>query len=156
VKRSAPMKRTPIKRGTPPARREAKVYEVHTPKPASARDVRMSNAQDHAHVSVQKTPGRVDMAIRQSARDQECTLHLPGCPFDRAMTIWSHAPFGAAGKGMGLKSLDLCGAFACTHCDAIVDGQKPRPDGMSREQVLVEWLYGHLKSLVILRQKGLA
>lgn len=126
--------------------------------------VRMADARSFASVAVepakrvhQKTPNRVQQSIRDSARGEECTVRIPGvCTFDREKTIWSHAPLGAAGKGRGLKSLDLCGAYACTACDAVLDGQAPRPAGMTREQVLVEWFFGHMRSLVILRQKGLA
>jgi hypothetical protein len=157
MKRSAPMQRTPMKRGTPPAKREAKVYEVHTPKPARARDVRMTAVDSHAHVSVPKTPNDVDHAIRQSARNEACTVRIPGvCNFDRETTVWSHAPFGAAGKAMGLKALEIAGCYICSSCHDVVDMRASAPAGMNRNQVLVEWFYGHLRSLVILRQKGLA
>jgi hypothetical protein len=103
-----------------------------------------------------KTPNRVQQSIRDSARGEACTVRIPGvCTQDPEKTIWSHAPFGIAGKGKGLKALDICGSYACTACDAVLDGQVPRPPGMTRDQVLIEWMFGHLRSLVILRQKGL-
>lgn len=111
----------------------------------------------HVPVSVrfQKVEHRKQQAIRDSARGEDCTVRIEGCPCDPAMTIWSHAPLGDAGKGMGLKSLDLCGAYCCTYCDAVVDGQRPAPPGWTREQVLLAWCTGHLRSLVKVRQKGL-
>jgi hypothetical protein len=111
---------------------------------------------DRPPVQVLKTPDRVSQAIRESARGEECTVRIPGvCTFDPATTIWSHAPLGAAGKGRGIKALDLCGAYCCTACDAVLDGQAKLPAGLTRASVLIDWFYGHMRSLVRLRQKGL-
>ena len=104
---------------------------------------------------VPKTPGRKSTAIRDSARGEECLLALPECPSDPAMTIWSHNRHGRAGKGMGVKALDLNGCYACTHCDAVYDGQAPLPQGWWRDMVELAWYAGHDKSLVKLAQKGL-
>ena len=57
---------------------------------------------------------------------------------------------------MGLKAVDLLGCYSCAACHDVVDGRAPRPEGMPREQVLLDWFYGHLRSLVKLKQKGLA
>lgn len=94
--------------------------------------------------------------ITESARFEDCTVRIPGvCTFDPAQTIWSHARTGRAGKGRGIKAIDLAGAYACTSCDAVYDGQRPRPSGMSKEQVDLDWFNGHLESLVKLQEKGL-
>lgn len=104
----------------------------------------------------QKTMDRKRQDIRDSARGEDCTVRIPGvCTFDPEKTIWSHAPLGAAGKGRGIKALDLCGAYCCTACDAVVDGQAPMPAGMTRAMVLLDWFMGHMRSLVRLQQKGL-
>ncbi|MDB5541967.1 MAG: hypothetical protein JWQ89_3694 [Devosia sp.] len=104
-----------------------------------------------------KTPDRKSTAIRESARGEECTVRIVGaCTHDDAMTIWSHAPFKSADKGGSIKSLDLCGAYCCTACDAVIDGQRPMPPGASRTSVMNDWFHGHMRSLVKLRQKGLA
>jgi hypothetical protein len=111
---------------------------------------------DRAPVQALKTPDRVSQAIRDSARGEECTVRIPGvCTFDPEKTIWSHAPLGAAGKGRGIKALDLCGAYCCTACDAALDRQATLPAGLTRAEVLIDWFYGHMRSLVRLRQKGL-
>lgn len=111
---------------------------------------------DRPPVQVLKTPDRVDHAIRQSAKGEECTVRIPGvCTFDPDKTIWSHAPLGAAGKGKSIKALDLCGAYCCTACDAVLDMQASLPPGLTRAEVLIDWFYGHMRSLVRLRQKGL-
>lgn len=94
--------------------------------------------------------------ITESARDQDCTVRIIGaCTFDPATTIWSHAPFMSGGKGRSIKALDFCGAYACTACDAVIDRQRNPPPGVTREQVELDWFHGHLRSLVILAEKGL-
>lgn len=103
----------------------------------------------------QKTPNRKSAAIRESARGESCLVRIYGCPDDPSMTIWSHNRHSRAGKGLGVKSLDINGAYCCTYCDAIYDGQLVRPNGLSCEDVELAWYAGHAESLVILRQKGL-
>ena len=102
-----------------------------------------------------KLPDRKSTAVRDSARGEDCSVRIPGCPGNPEQTIWSHAPLGAAGKGRSIKALDLCGAYACTYCDGVVDGQIKAPDGFTRLQVMLAWHDGHMRSLVLLRQKGL-
>lgn len=94
--------------------------------------------------------------IRQSARGEDCLVRIPGvCRRDPAYTIWSHYRGLAGGKGMGIKSIDLCGAYACTACDMLYDGQTKRPAGMTKVDVDLAWLQGHIRSLVRLAEKGL-
>lgn len=107
-----------------------------------------------AIAALMKTPDRKSQRLRDSANGEECLVRIPGCPGDPAMTIWSHAPLGAAGKGKSIKALDLCGAYCCTYCDAVIDGQRPMPAGYTRDQALMDWFYGHMRSLVRARQKG--
>ena len=93
--------------------------------------------------------------IRQSARNEECQVRLPGvCTFDPEKTIWSHARHGSAGKGKGIKAIDECGAYACTACDAAYDQLIGVPN-MTRSEVDLAWFHGHMRSLVILKRKGL-
>jgi hypothetical protein len=97
--------------------------------------------------------------IRDSARGEACTVRLIGvCSFDPERTIWSHARWGAqlcdAGRGMATKALDLCGAYACTDCDAVYDGQRAAPH-LTREQIDLDWCLGHFRSIGRLSLKGL-
>ena len=97
--------------------------------------------------------------IRQSARGKECQVRYVGiCARDPAHTIWSHARWGAqlgeGGKGMSTKSDDLAGAYACTSCDAAFD-QMTNAGEMTREELDLDWLMGHLRSLGILQRDGL-
>lgn len=94
--------------------------------------------------------------IRKSAQGEDCLVRIIGvCSFDPAKTIWSHAPFASGGKGRSLKAHDLCGAYCCTACDAVLDRQAPLPPGQTREQIELDWFHGHLRSLVRLAEKGL-
>lgn len=96
------------------------------------------------------------MSIRESARGEQCLVRIPGvCTHDPATVIWSHARYGAAGRGKSTKATDLAGAYCCTACDAVYDGQRPRPEGMSRLDIDQAWDMGHFRSLVRLVEKGL-
>lgn len=155
--RSAPMKRTPFKaKAKAPERREAKqVQYVARPREVATASVALPMAQPMAQ-PVLKTPDAHDQRIRDSARGEACTVRIVGaCTHDPAHTIWSHAPLQAAGKGRGWKSIDLAGAYCCTACDAVIDGQRPLPPGATRDSVMLDWFMGHMRSLVILKQKGL-
>lgn len=97
--------------------------------------------------------------IKASARGKECQVRYVGiCMRDPACTIWSHARWGAqlgeGGKGMGTKADDLAGAYACTACDAAFD-QMTNAGEMTRDELDLDWLMGHLRSLGILQRDGL-
>lgn len=94
--------------------------------------------------------------IRESARGEDCDIRIPGaCNFDPATVVWSHFPGLAGGRGMGFKSLDLCGVYGCSGCHDVVDMRAPMPPGETRQSVMLAWHEGHLRSLVKLRAKGL-
>lgn len=99
---------------------------------------------------------RTDHAIRDSANGEECHVRLPGiCNGRTDTTVWSHWPGLDGDRGMGLKALDLCGAYTCSACHDAIDGRAPLPEGMTRAQVVTDWLIGHMRSLVTLARKGL-
>jgi hypothetical protein len=93
--------------------------------------------------------------LRESARGESCLVRIPGvCTYDPATVILSHYRGQSGGKGMGIKSNDLCSAYACTACDAVYDGQRKRPLGMTKEEVDLAWHQGHIRTLVRMREKG--
>lgn len=108
-----------------------------------------------AHVSFPKNLTYRNKKIREAARGKECLMGLPGCLGIPEATIWSHYRGSAGGKAMSLKSDDLCGCFACTYCDAVYDGQRPRPAGMDFDDVVLAWFEGHIMSIVILHAEGI-
>ncbi|MFV1943938.1 nuclease domain-containing protein [Pseudomonas luteola] len=63
----------------------------------------------------------VSKKLRDSARNQDCTLRLDGCRFSPEFTVLCHLPVGM--KGVGLKSPDLFAVFGCDHCHAVIDGR---------------------------------
>jgi hypothetical protein len=98
-----------------------------------------------------KVQGRKRQDIRDSANGEPCLVRLPGCT---GSAIWSHNRHQRAGKGRGIKSLDLNGCFCCPACDALYDGQR-RDAGLSRETIELAWYHAHAESLVVLARKGL-
>jgi hypothetical protein len=63
-------------------------------------------------------------ALRDSARNQECTFNIVGvCNYDPATVVLCHLP--SETRGMGMKSTDLCAAYGCSSCHDAIDGRKP-------------------------------
>ena len=92
--------------------------------------------------------------IRASAKNEACQVRIIGvCSGDNSKTIWSHARWHYAGRAKSLKAPDIAGAYCCTDCDAVYDGQRKPPAGMTRDQVDQDWSAGHFRSLLILRDK---
>jgi hypothetical protein len=62
--------------------------------------------------------------LRRLARGQDCKIRLPGiCNFNPETTVLAH--YRCIGiSGMGLKSPDQIGAWACSACHAYVDTHK--------------------------------
>ena len=90
--------------------------------------------------------------IRESARGEECQVRLPGiCNFNPETTVWAHANGSAAGKGIGMKSPDILGSYACSACHDAVDGRTT----IDRREVRLSFWEGHARSVRILISKGL-
>lgn len=99
---------------------------------------------------------RVVQAIRDSAKGEECLIRISGvCNFNPETTVWCHLPGIDGDRGMGLKAIDHCGAFGCSACHDVLDMRAKLPAGLTREQVLLDFFFGHMRSLVRLSQKGL-
>jgi len=94
--------------------------------------------------------------IRKAARGQECTLQILGvCNGQPETVVLCHSNKLADGKGMGLKASDEKACFGCSSCHDVLDGRRPRPDGMTAEQVDVYFRYAVERTHAILRTKGL-
>ena len=94
--------------------------------------------------------------IRKSARNQECTLCLPGvCNHDTATTVLCHSNYLADGKGMGLKAPDTAAAYGCSACHDVLDGRRPRPDGFTKLDLEAAFYAGVKLTHDRLRAKGL-
>ena len=94
--------------------------------------------------------------ITASANGQECTVRIPGvCTGNSETVVWAHANGSAAGKGIGMKSPDLLGAYACQACHDCYDRRTPLPKGECREDIELAFWEGHARSLNILLALGL-
>lgn len=94
--------------------------------------------------------------ITESARGIMCQIRLVGiCNANPATTVWCHANGSAAGKGIGMKSHDLLGAYGCSACHAIVDRLVPAPEVMDRCAIKLAFWEGHARSVLLLIEKGL-
>ena len=106
--------------------------------------------------SVLKSSRPKTTKIRQSARDEECTLRFPGvCNFRTDTTVLCHSNRLADGKGMGLKASDLNAAFGCSACHDCLDGRAPRPEGFDYETMLYMFDKAVQITHMRLRAKGL-
>lgn len=94
--------------------------------------------------------------IRRAARNQDCTIQLPGiCNRDPATSVLCHSNSLADGKGMGIKAPDTAAAFGCSACHDVLDGRRPRPAWLSKDQVDEAFRAGIGLTHTFLRMEGL-
>jgi Protein of unknown function (DUF1364) len=60
--------------------------------------------------------------LREVARGQPCMIRSPVCNNDPETTVLAHVRMIGI-SGMGMKAPDLLGAWSCSMCHALVDGQ---------------------------------
>lgn len=66
----------------------------------------------------------VSKKLRNSARDENCTLQIAGvCNYNPATVSLCHLPDES--HGMGRKSDDISAAFGCDMCHSVIDGRVP-------------------------------
>jgi hypothetical protein len=93
--------------------------------------------------------------IRASARNQDCTLRIPGiCNRNPETTVWCHSNESIDGKGAGLKARDVEGCYGCSSCHAYYDGGYANL-GIDRETVRSQFNVARVRSRSILELKGL-
>lgn len=75
--------------------------------------------------------------LRDSARDQPCTLRLPGCDGGGETSVLAHMP--GCGRGMGTKTSDVNAVFSCANCHDIIDHRHmvAIPDAREIDQALI-------------------
>src|SRR6185369_6740264 len=100
-----------------------------------------------------KSKGPKMTPIRKSAKGQECTLRFPCCNFDPETTVWAHSNRTQDGKGMGIKSRDEEGCYACSSCHSWLDGGYA--GHMPRSLVDTYFDLARSESQRILKKKGL-
>ena len=83
----------------------------------------------------------------KSAKGQDCQIRIPDiCTFDRETTVFAHLN----GAGMGMKQLDIHGAYACSACHDVVDGRRAYP-GIAK----LHHLEGVIRTQVLMVQNGI-
>lgn len=131
--RSAPLRRTPFKH-----------------KPLGQREPLLKSTK------MMKARGPKMTPIRRAARGQECTLRISGvCNFDPSTVVLCHSNRLADGKGMGLKATDTAACFGCSACHDVLDGRRPRPEGITKADIEGAFCGAVQLTHVILREKGL-
>lgn len=142
-----------MKPGTAPMKRTAMAR-----KPADATGVLRVQSFDRekkARRSMKSTRPKMT-PIRRAARGQDCTIQLPGiCNRDPATSVLCHSNALADGKGMGLKAPDTAAAIGCYACHEVLDGRRPRPAWLSKDQVDEAFRAGVALTHQFLRTKGL-
>ncbi len=157
MKRSPLIRKTPMRNRAPAPMKRERLPLVLVPRPADAPRAVMAPARETPTNPVPpRIEGRKSQAIRDSAKGEECAINLPGCDGGGETTVWCHLPEGIAGRGMGLKGIDLLGAYGCRSCHDAVDRRAPRPARLTEHDVALMFYRGMAKSIVKLRQKGLA
>jgi len=122
MKRSALVRKTPMRRTS------------MTPA-AGAGLLRVAAVQRKARKPMKKSRAKSTPA-RRAARGRDCTLMIPGvCNRDPATTVLCHSNRLADGKGMGLKAPDSAACFGCSDCHDVLDGRRPLPGWLTREQL---------------------
>jgi hypothetical protein len=138
-----PLTRTPFKRRSPMPSTGMLSVQAHQ-RAAPARNAAM------------KFKGPRMTPIRRAARDQDCTLLIPGVRYhDPATTVLCHSNFLADGKGMGLKAPDTAAAFGCSACHDVLDGRAPRPAGVTALDLEAIFYAGVRRTHIILARLGL-
>lgn len=92
-------------------------------------------------------------AIRRSAKGEACQVRLPGCHHTTDTTVWAHIR-RSWNAGVGMKPPDLHGTYACDRCHSLMDGRLREPH-MMRHEIELAAMDGHLRSILILKEKGL-
>lgn len=65
----------------------------------------------------------ISQKLRDSARDESCTLRLIGCLNGNETVVLCHAS-GTGMKGTGMKAPDHFAMYGCQNCHDIIDGRK--------------------------------
>lgn len=99
-------------------------------------------------------PGKpiVSRAVRQSAREQSCTLRLDGCLPGTETVVLAHVR--GVWSGIGQKPTDCVAVYACAACHDQLDGRAgSRPDGWDVVRAMAETL-GRMTDSGLLQMKG--
>jgi hypothetical protein len=94
------------------------------------------------------------MSLRKEARGRGCTVRIPNvCNFNSETVVLAHIRLAGV-SGMGMKSPDLLGAWACSACHDEIDGRTHK-SGLSRDELRLAHYDGMARTIVQLEKEGL-
>ena len=94
------------------------------------------------------------MSLRKEAKGRGCMVRLPGiCNFNSETVVLAHIRVMGV-SGMGLKSPDLLGAWACSACHDELDG-RTHQSGMTRNELRLAHFEGMARTVAQLDKEGL-
>jgi len=97
--------------------------------------------------------------LTKLARGKPCQIRLPGCCAGNETVVLAHFRDLSLGSGMGIKSPDWCGAWACENCHSIIDGRKAllsNPEYPNTNKLIIRFDHamGVLRTLKALEEMG--
>ena len=94
------------------------------------------------------------MSLRKEAKGRGCMVRLPGiCNFNSETVVLAHIRLQGV-SGMGMKSPDLIGAWACSACHDELDGRTHK-SGLSRDELRLAHYDGMVRTICQLDKEGL-
>ena len=94
------------------------------------------------------------MSLRKEAKGRGCMVRLPRiCNFNSETVVLAHIRVVGV-SGMGMKSPDLLGAWACSACHAEIDGRTHK-SGLSRDELRLAHYDGMARTIAQLEKEGL-
>lgn len=94
------------------------------------------------------------MKLRKEAKGRACMVRLVGiCSFSPETVVLAHIRIAGV-SGMGMKSPDLIGAWACSACHDELDGRTHK-SGLSRDELRLAHFEGMARTICQLEKEGL-
>ncbi len=94
------------------------------------------------------------MNLRKEAKGRGCMVRIFGiCNHNSETTVLAHIRIAGV-SGMGMKSPDLIGAWACSACHDELDG-RTRKSGLSRDELRLAHYDGMVRTICQLDKEGL-
>ena len=94
------------------------------------------------------------MTLRKEAKGRPCMVRIPNvCNFNNDTVVLAHIRLQGV-SGMGMKSPDLLGAWACSACHDEIDGRTHK-SGMSHDELRLAHYDGMARTIAKLHKEGL-
>ena len=94
------------------------------------------------------------MNLRKEAKGRGCMVWIFGiCNHNSETVVLAHIRIAGV-SGMGMKSPDLIGAWACSACHDELDG-RTRKSGLTRDELRLAHFEGMARTIMQLHKEGL-